>query len=87
MYALISLFATSRVKNPKETAIFTGTVRSCGVDENKTLAYKPAKLSAMTRCDTGSGSSGAGNGPFWAASSGLYHQFYRQIARSAEKNP
>ncbi|SFO52472.1 hypothetical protein SAMN05216330_103444 [Bradyrhizobium sp. Ghvi] len=67
--------------------MFTGTARTCGVDENKTLPYKPRKLSAMTRCDAGSGSSGAGNGPFWVASSGLYLQFYRQIARSAEKNP
>ena len=35
----------------------------CGVDENKALAYKPAKLSAMTRCDAGSGSLGAEKGP------------------------
>ncbi|WP_339035773.1 hypothetical protein WHZ78_30935 [Bradyrhizobium symbiodeficiens] len=38
--------ATSRVKNPAQTAIFTGIARLCGVDENKALAYKPAKLSA-----------------------------------------
>ena len=81
--------ATRHLKglNPLQTAIFTGNVRLCGVDENKALPYKPRKLSAMTRCDAGSGSLGAEKGPFWAASSGLYHQFYRQIARSAEKNP
>jgi ribosomal protein L34 len=37
----------------------------CGVDEKKTLPYKPRKLSAMTRCDTGSGSLGAGKRPVW----------------------
>jgi ribosomal protein L34 len=49
MYVLISRVATSRVKNPAQTAIFTGIARLCGVDEEKTLPYKPRKLSAMTR--------------------------------------
>jgi ribosomal protein L34 len=60
---LIGRVATSRVKNPAQTAIFTGIVRLCDVDENKTLPYKPRKLSAMTRCDAGSGSLGADKGP------------------------
>src|SRR4051794_33562959 len=36
--------ASSRVKNPAETAIFTRTVRSCDVDEKGTLAYKPRRI-------------------------------------------
>ncbi|TPQ32791.1 hypothetical protein C2U70_20700 [Bradyrhizobium guangdongense] len=76
-----------RGENPAETAIFAACGASGHVDEKGPLAYKPAELSAMTRPAAGSGSFGAERVQFGPHLYGRIHQFYRQIARSAEKNP
>jgi hypothetical protein len=87
------------LKNTVGTIIFgqiapdlrTPVVAVRDIDENRSLAYKPRQLSAMTRSDRG-GSIVGRKRPAWGLQhrrTYLIHQAdcIRQIARSAENDP